>query len=71
MTIKEMAELVANEFGVKARVEIPENPQKLGYAPVSGYRLNADKIASLGWEPKYGLLDMYKRMVRDWRENGE
>jgi len=67
MTIREMAELVAGKFGVNVRVEIPANSQKLGYAPESGYVLNIDKIAGLGWKPRYDLEQMYERLVCDWR----
>ncbi|MCL2722124.1 MAG: NAD(P)-dependent oxidoreductase [Treponema sp.] len=69
MTIREMAEFAAAEFGVKVRVEAPKNAQKLGYAPDSSYKLNIDKITNLGWNPKYGLIDMYRHMTADWLKN--
>jgi nucleoside-diphosphate-sugar epimerase len=70
MTVREMAELVANELGdgkIKVVVKAPEDIQKRGYAPHVGYRLSADKLKALGWTPKYGLADMYGRMLADWR----
>jgi nucleoside-diphosphate-sugar epimerase len=67
MTVREMAELVAGKFGVEVQVEIPANPQKLGYAPNSGYILNIDKITQLGWKPKYGLAEMYEQLVSSWQ----
>jgi len=66
-TIREMAELVADEYGVKVKTEIPNH--NLGYAPEVGYRLNADKLKSLGWQARFGLADMYKRMIADWQES--
>lgn len=69
MTIREMAELVANEYGVKTVVCVSPEVAKLGYAPTTDYTLNTDKIRTLGWQPKYRLLDMYRRMIVDWSEN--
>ena len=69
MTVYEMANLVAKEFGVKSKIEIPLNINELGYAPVSGYKLNIDKIKMLGWKPKYELKEMYNRMIKYWQEN--
>lgn len=70
-TIREMAELVANEVcggKIKVVVNIPEDIAKRGYAPDVGCTLNADKLIALGWAPKYGLADMYRRMLADWKE---
>jgi nucleoside-diphosphate-sugar epimerase len=72
MTIREMAELVANEVAggkIKVVVNVPEDIQKRGYAPDVGYILNTDKLNALGWQPKYGLADMYRRMFADWQGN--
>jgi nucleoside-diphosphate-sugar epimerase len=69
-TIREMAELVANGIcggRIKAVVNVPEDIQKYGYAPETSHRLNADKLMSLGWKPKHGLAEMYRRMLADWR----
>jgi len=69
MIIREMAELVAKVIGggrIKVVVDIPKNIEKHGYAPTVGYILNADKMLALGWQPKYGLGDMYERMAEDW-----
>jgi nucleoside-diphosphate-sugar epimerase len=72
MTVREMAELVAGEVckgRVRVKVEIPPGAEKLGYAPYSGYKLNADRIKRLKWQPKYGLKDMYERLIADWQSN--
>jgi len=70
VTIREMAELVANEaYGgkIKVVVNVPDDIQKRGYAPDVGYTLNPDKLTALGWSPMYGLADMYQRMLADWQ----
>ena len=70
MTIRDMAELVASDVcggRIKAIVNIPENVAKRGYAPDVGYILNIDKVSSLGWTPKHGLAEMYRRMLASWQ----
>lgn len=65
MTIKEMAELVSDKFShgsVSIKYDIPKE-NKYGYAPASKIRLSADKIRSLGWEPRFGMEDMYERLI--------
>jgi nucleoside-diphosphate-sugar epimerase len=70
MKIKEMAELIAREISNgKSRVvfDIPEDSLKYGYASDTNLRLSAEKIRKLGWKSEYGLVDMYKRMIVDWK----
>jgi nucleoside-diphosphate-sugar epimerase len=68
VTIREMAELVVNSIHnvIKITVNIPEDIYKRGYAPDSGFILKSDKLNMLGWVPKYGLVDMYRRMIKSW-----
>lgn len=71
VTICEMAELVAadNCSGkIKVVVEVPKDLAKCGYAAETGHILNADKLKALGWQPRYGLKDMYARLLNDWGE---
>jgi len=68
-TIREMAELVANNIcqeKIKVIVAVPEDIKKRGYAPDVGFKLNADKLKSLGWHPVYGLEEMFRRMLAGW-----
>jgi nucleoside-diphosphate-sugar epimerase len=69
-TIREMAELVANEVcggKIKVVINVPKDLPMRGYAPEVGYTLNADKLKALGWEPKFGLAEMYQRILADWQ----
>lgn len=71
MTIRKMAELVANEVcggKIKVVVNKPDDLQKRGYAPDVGFTLNVDKLKALGWKPKFGIVEMYRRMLEDWQE---
>jgi nucleoside-diphosphate-sugar epimerase len=68
MTIREMAEMAADGLGRKVNVvlDIPESALTYGYAPDTKLRLSGRKLRDLGWEPTYGLMDMYRRMIRSW-----
>jgi nucleoside-diphosphate-sugar epimerase len=70
MTIRQMAEVVAREVAggtIDVVLKPPEDIERRGYAPPSGYRLSADKLRALGWEPHYGMAEMYQRMIASWR----
>jgi UDP-glucuronate decarboxylase len=70
MTIREMAEVVARDVAggaIKVVVKPPEDIERRGYAPPSAYRLSAEKLRALGWEPRYGMAEMYQRMIASWR----
>jgi nucleoside-diphosphate-sugar epimerase len=70
MTIRQMAEVVAREVAggtIKVVVKPPRDIESRGYAPPSAYRLSADKLRALGWEPRYGMAEMYRRMIASWR----
>ncbi len=70
MTIRQMAEVVAREVAggtIKVVVKPPEDIESRGYAPPSAYRLSAEKLRALGWEPRYGMAEMYQRMIAAWR----
>lgn len=70
MTIRQMAELVASEIchgKIKVIFSEPEDIKERGYLYDVGFVLNIDKIKKLGWLPRYGLGEMYERMIADWR----
>lgn len=74
MTIRRMAELVAEELSggkVSVVVDKPSDISKYGYAPDVSRRLGTEKIEMLGWRPKYGIAEMYRRMIADWLESDE
>ena len=72
MTIREMAELVSKKVcggRVSVIIEKPLDIGKLGYAPDVTTRLSVEKLEKLGWKAKYGLAEMYGRMMADWRNS--
>ncbi len=70
MTIRQMAEVVAREVAggtINVVMKRPEDIESRGYAPPSSYLLATDKIRALGWEPRYGMAEMYRRMIAAWQ----
>lgn len=66
ITIRNMAELVAREIAgekIQVVIDIPEDSVSLGYAPPVKMWLDASKMRELGWKPKIGLVEAYKRMI--------
>ena len=69
MSILQMAQLVANNFGSgisKVKIEIPKT--NMGYAPEIHMWLDNSKMKSLGWNPSYDMTESYRRMI-NWIEN--
>ena len=46
---------------ISVRFELNDN---MGYAPVTKLRLSAQKLISLGWKPRYGLKEMFERLIK-------
>ena len=67
-SIWEMANMAAKAFGPHTKVTRAQDSEAAKRFAVAGcLRLNTSKIRSLGWEPKVGLEDMYRRMMADWK----
>lgn len=65
MTIYDMAKLVAKTIGgdtCKVVIDIPENAEKLGYAPDTKLYMSSRKINELGWHAKVDLKEAYVRL---------
>ncbi|MBN2419859.1 MAG: NAD-dependent epimerase/dehydratase family protein [Deltaproteobacteria bacterium] len=73
MTIKDMADLVANKIAGNS-ISVAKNITSnniTGYAPKSGLRLSSQKLRLLGWTPEYNLEDAYRRMLSELIEQKE
>jgi UDP-glucuronate decarboxylase len=73
MTIRQMAELVADKVcggKIKVVVNVPDDIKERGYLHDVCFVLNIDKIKKLGWSPRYGLREMYERLISDWQHKG-
>lgn len=65
MTIREMAELVAEKIAkgeIKVTYDIPDD-NRFGYAAPTGLKLSGAKMKALGWEAETGLEEMYRRSI--------
>ena len=62
-TIRETAEAIIHEIAhdkIKLVFELDPNA---GYAPNICLNLNVDKLKALGWEPKVGLVESYRKLI--------
>lgn len=72
-SIYDMAKMVAEKLAkgkISVHVEI-ENENKFGYAPTLKMNLDTLKLKSLGWKPKVGLEEAYKRMIEQMKFESE
>ncbi|MCQ2199393.1 MAG: NAD(P)-dependent oxidoreductase [Paludibacteraceae bacterium] len=58
-----MAEYLREEFNPNISVKIELN-DNMGYAPVTKQRLSAQKLRNLGWNPRYGLKEIFNSLIR-------
>ena len=59
----DMAGFLKKNFAsqINVRMELSEN---MGYAPVTKLRLSSQKLIALGWQPRYGLNEMFERLIQ-------
>lgn len=62
ISIREMAEFLRDNFNPKIAVRMEYHPE-MGYAPVTKLHLSSQKLMELGWNPRYDLKEMYKRLI--------
>lgn len=64
-SIREMAELVIREFGQGTSKLVIDRSKDVGqYPPDNMLRLDVEPLQALGWSARYGLKDMYTRMLQ-------
>lgn len=66
ISIKDMADFLCAHFNPKLKVVVEEHPE-MGYAPVTKLNLSTEKLKSLGWSPRYGLYDMFDRLIKSFK----
>lgn len=62
-TIRETAEAIIHELAQDKIKLVFDLDPNAGYAPDICLNLNVDKLKSLGWEPKVGLVESYRRLI--------
>lgn len=62
INILELAEFMKQHFNPNIGVCVELN-DKMGYAPITKLRLSVKKLIALGWQPRYGLKEMFERII--------
>jgi nucleoside-diphosphate-sugar epimerase len=62
ISINDMAKLVKDIFNPNINIIHDIDPNS-GYAPDTLLHLSSKKLRSLGWKPKYGIVEMFKRLI--------
>lgn len=68
ISIRQMAELVAETFNPNHVHVVIEKQEGLGYSPTTKLRLDTQRIQSLGWTPYYNMKDMFGRLIASMKE---
>lgn len=63
ITLKELAEILAEEAGTKVIFELPDNVEAQGYSTATKAVLSHEKINALGWKARYTISDGIKRTL--------
>jgi len=67
-TIRETAEAIIHEIAKDKIKLVFDLDPNAGYAPDICLNLNVDKLKALGWEPKVGLVESYRRLIESLRK---
>lgn len=55
ITLKDLAELIAEQCHKSVIFEVPDSVESSGYSKATKARLDGQKIMSLGWRPRYNI----------------
>lgn len=62
ISVIDMAKYLCDVFNFN--INIRKEPQiNMGYAPITRLRLSTEKLRNLGWMPKYGLKDIFIKLI--------
>lgn len=65
ITLKELAEMIAELAGTKVVFEIPDTTEQAGYSKATKAVLDAGKAEALGWQAKVGMREGLGRMIEN------
>ncbi|MCD7825916.1 MAG: NAD-dependent epimerase/dehydratase family protein [Clostridiaceae bacterium] len=63
ITLKELANLIANSVGRKVVFEIPDDLERSGYSTATKARIDGSKLQNLGWSAKYDITNGIQRTI--------
>lgn len=64
ITLKELANFIAELSGKKVIFEIPDKTEAAGYSMSTKARLSGEKLRTLGWKPVYNIKEGIARTIR-------
>lgn len=70
ISIRELAEMVAEIGGQRVRMELPDDVEKAGYNPVTKSVFSTDKMKALGWAISGTMYDKVKTTIEECK-NGK
>ena len=68
ITLKQLAQSIADYAGKKVIFEIPDQTEKSGYSPATKALLDGQKIKKLGWKPHYSTKEGAERTITILRD---
>lgn len=70
VTLRQIAEWLAESFGLNVVFEIPDAAEQTGYSIVTKALLDIQKISLLGWKPQTHMREGLCRTVESLRQHG-
>jgi nucleoside-diphosphate-sugar epimerase len=64
LTLKDLANKLADLAGTKVRFDLPEQSEALGYSKATTAILNIEKMQRLGWQPIYSLNESLNQVLQ-------
>lgn len=70
ITIRQMAQLIAEKANVKLQLDIPTDSEKLAFNPMDNSSLNSTKLESLGWQGIFDADTGFEHTIKAIKESG-
>ena len=68
ITLKDLANIIANYVGKKVIFDLPNETEKKGFSKATKARLDSSKLKKIGYEPKFDIETGIKRTIDILRE---
>lgn len=71
ITLKELAQLIADYAGTQVIFELPDEAERRGYSTASKALLDAEKLKNLGWNARYDIKSgIFETMdvLKEWKK---
>ena len=68
ITLKDLAQMIADATGTRVVFELPDDVEKAGYSTATKAIMNSDKAAALGWRAKTDLKTAIEKTIRGMKE---